>query len=50
MEIAYGDFETGVHVNSPVEESAIEALYSDGFLRVVLPKSQPRRIPLGPAS
>jgi HSP20 family protein len=50
MEIAYGDFETGVQVHAPVDESAIEATYSDGFLRVVLPKSQPRRIPLGPAS
>ena len=50
MEIAYGDFETGVHVNAPVDESAIEASYSDGFLRVILPKTLPRRTPLGPAS
>jgi HSP20 family protein len=50
MEIPYGDFETGVHVQAPVEESAIEASYSDGFLRVVLPKSHPRRIPLAPTS
>ncbi len=50
MEIAYGDFETGVHVHAPVNESAIEASYSDGFLRVILPKSQPRRIPFDPAS
>lgn len=50
MEIAYGDFETGVHIHAPVEESGIEASYSDGFLRVVLPKSQARRIPIGPAS
>jgi HSP20 family molecular chaperone IbpA len=50
MEIAYGDFETGVQVHSPVDETAIEASYSDGFLRVVLPKSHPRRIPLAPTS
>ena len=50
MEIAFGEFETGVHVHAPVDESAIEATYSDGFLRVILPKSQPRRIPLDPAS
>ncbi|MCX6070732.1 MAG: Hsp20/alpha crystallin family protein [Chloroflexi bacterium] len=50
MEIAYGDFETGVYVHAPVDESAIEARYSDGFLRVILPKSPPRRIPIGPAS
>jgi HSP20 family molecular chaperone IbpA len=50
MEIAYGDFETGVLVHAPVDESAIEASYNDGFLRVILPKTHPRRIPLGPAS
>ena len=50
MEIPYGDFETGVYVHAPVDESAIEATYSDGFLRVVLPKSHPRSIPLGAAS
>ena len=50
MEIAYGDFETGVHVQAPVDETAIEASYSDGFLRVRLPKSHPRHIPLAPTS
>jgi len=50
LEIAYGDFESGVHVHAPVDESAIEASYSDGFLRIVLPKSPARHIPLGPAS
>lgn len=46
MEIAFGDFETGVHVHAPIDESSIEASYADGFLRVILPKSQPRQIPL----
>jgi HSP20 family molecular chaperone IbpA len=50
MEIAFGDFETGVHVHAPIDESAIEASYNDGFLRVILPKSQPRRVPLTPTS
>jgi len=50
MEIAYGEFETGVHVQAPVDESAIEASYNDGFLRVILPKPHPRRIPLEPAT
>ena len=50
MEIAYGEFETGVHVQAPVDESAIEASYNDGFLRVILPKTHPRRIPLEPAT
>lgn len=46
MEIAFGDFETGVHVHAPIDESSIEASYADGFLRVILPKSQPRQVPL----
>ena len=50
MEIAYGDFETGVHVHAPIDEFAIEASYNDGFLRVILPKSHPRRVPLTPTS
>lgn len=50
MEIAFGDFETGVHVHAPIDESAIEASYNDGFLRVILPKSHPRQIPLSPTS
>jgi HSP20 family molecular chaperone IbpA len=50
MEIAYGDFETGVQIHAPVDETAIEAAYSDGFLKVTLPKALPRRIPIEPAS
>jgi HSP20 family protein len=44
MEIAYGEFATDVEVSSPIDTSSIEATYSDGFLRVVLPKAQPRQI------
>jgi HSP20 family protein len=44
MEIAYGEFATEVEIQSPIDASRIEATYSDGFLRVVLPKSKPRRI------
>lgn len=46
MEIAFGEFETGVHIRAAVDESGIEASYADGFLRVVLPKATPRRIPI----
>jgi HSP20 family protein len=44
MEIAYGEFATEVEVSSPINTSDIEATYSDGFLRIVLPKAQPRQI------
>jgi HSP20 family molecular chaperone IbpA len=37
-------------VQAPVDGSAIEASYNDGFLRVILPKTHPRRIPLEPAT
>ncbi len=46
MEIAYGEFETHVRLPSPVEVASIEATYMDGFLRVILPKTQPRRVPI----
>jgi HSP20 family molecular chaperone IbpA len=44
MEIAYGEFETGIQLRGAVDEAGIEANYSDGFLRVVLPKVSPKRI------
>lgn len=44
MEIAYGEFETAVQVPEPVNVPDIEASYVDGFLRVVLPKAEPKVI------
>jgi HSP20 family protein len=44
MEVAYGDFETAVGLPAAVDAARIEATYSDGFLRVTLPKSKPRSI------
>ncbi|NIM22483.1 MAG: Hsp20 family protein [Candidatus Latescibacteria bacterium] len=44
MEIAYGEFETAVQVSEPVNVPEIEASYVDGFLRVKLPKAQPKVI------
>ncbi|MHB1293407.1 MAG: Hsp20/alpha crystallin family protein [Anaerolineae bacterium] len=38
MEIRYGDFRTEVRVGWPLDESAIEATYEEGFLYVKLPK------------
>lgn len=44
MEIAHGEFETRVKLPSSIESQGIEAIYNDGFLRVVLPKAKPKRI------
>ena len=42
MEIAYGEFETAVQVPEPVKVPEIEASYVDGFLRVELPRAEPK--------
>lgn len=44
MEINYGDFALEVRLPVPIDRERIDANYSDGFLRVLLPKAQPRRI------
>ena len=44
MEIGYGEFETSIQVPEPVKVPDIEAAYDDGFLRVELPKAQPKVI------
>ena len=44
MEIDYGEFITEVHVHMPVEAAKIDASYSDGFLRIRLPKASPKKI------
>jgi HSP20 family protein len=46
MEIAYGEFVTEVRLPSRIETDQIEATYSDGFLRVVLPKMPSKSIPV----
>ncbi|NIM94336.1 MAG: Hsp20 family protein [Anaerolineales bacterium] len=46
MEIAYGDFETKIRIPGRIEADQIDASYSDGFLRVVLPKMEPKEIPI----
>jgi len=38
MEIAYGEFQRRVVFNTPIDQKAITAKYSEGFLKVVLPK------------
>ncbi|MCJ7570143.1 MAG: Hsp20/alpha crystallin family protein [Anaerolineales bacterium] len=44
MEIDYGEFASEVQVPFRVDSDKIEATYSDGFLKVVLPKATPREI------
>ncbi len=44
MEIRYGEFRTEVYLHWGIDEKAIAAHYADGFLEVVLPKAQARRV------
>jgi HSP20 family protein len=44
MEIAYGEFASEVHLPSSIDTENIEATYSDGFLRVVMPKMEAKNI------
>jgi HSP20 family protein len=44
MEVRYGDFRTDVTLPWPVDEDSINATYSDGFLRVELPRAKPHQV------
>lgn len=44
LEIPYGRFRTQVFLSYAVDQDRITASYKDGFLTIVLPKSQPRSI------
>ncbi len=44
MEIPFGEFITEADIPSPIDTEQVEATYQDGFLLVVMPKSQTRRI------
>jgi HSP20 family protein len=46
LEMRYGPFLAAVHLSQPIDETSIEATYRDGILRVILPKAQPRRVPV----
>ena len=46
MEIAYGQFESHVHLPRAVDIEQIEATYKDGFLIVRLPKAKPHQVPV----
>jgi HSP20 family protein len=44
MEIRYGEFNIELELPYQVEAERVQAVYQDGFLRVILPKAQPRHI------
>jgi HSP20 family protein len=44
FEIAYGPFQTEVYLSHHVEGDEVEALYKDGFLKVILPKAKAKKV------
>jgi HSP20 family protein len=44
MEIPFGEFTTEVELPFPIVSEQVEAIYRDGFLRIVLPKAQPKHV------
>ncbi len=44
MEIPYGEFYVELHINIPVDDTQIEAVYDQGLLRIDLPKARPKQI------
>ncbi len=44
MEINFGEFSTEVELFTAIDASKIDASYKDGFLIILLPKSQPKQI------
>lgn len=44
MEIHYGEFITQVELSANIDHDRTEAEYLDGFLRIQLPKAQPKQI------
>jgi HSP20 family molecular chaperone IbpA len=44
MEIPYGEFGTEVKLPRQVVVDSIEAIYSNGFLRIVMPIARPHRV------
>jgi HSP20 family protein len=44
MEIAFGEFTTEVELAYPIISEKVEATYHDGFLRIMLPLTQPKHV------
>lgn len=47
MEIRFGEFGVELEIPAHVDPDNVEAVYSDGFLRIRLPKAHPKRISIG---
>lgn len=48
MEIRFGEFSCEVELSVPVDSGRVEAVYRNGFLRVLLPKERPSQIQVKP--
>jgi len=46
MEIHFGEFAIELELPNYIEADQVQAVYSDGFLRIQLPKARPRQIPI----
>jgi len=46
MEIHFGEFAIELELPNYIEADQVQAVYSDGFLRIHLPKARPRQIPV----
>jgi len=44
MEIRFGEFIIEIELPFHIEVNQVEAVYNNGFLRVILPKARPRQI------
>ena len=44
LEIGYGEFQSNITFNVPVQIDLSSATYSDGFLMIRIPKSTPKKI------
>ena len=44
MEIRFGEFSSEVNLPHPVDTENIEAFYSNGFLKINLPRIQPKKV------
>ncbi len=46
MEIRFGEFILSLELPFNISTEQIQAVYNNGFLRIMLPKAQPRQIPI----
>lgn len=44
MEIRFGEFSAEVDLHTQIDVDKVEAIYSNGFLRVTLPKTRPHQV------